>query len=62
MEKFFRRFFGKASNYENCAYKQIKKQKEYCDRKRCVYAFGMNKDTIFCTYCCYRKNDLNIRK
>ena len=36
-----------------------KKKKVYCKRNRCLYIFGMNKDTFFCEYCSNRlKTDL----
>lgn len=31
------------------------KERTYCKRSRCVYLFGMNKDTFFCERCCHRK-------
>lgn len=31
------------------------KERTYCNRSRCVYLFGMNKDTFFCERCCHRK-------
>ena len=40
----------------------MKKQKSYCFRSRCIYLFGINKDSLFCEYCMHRKDWLLVKK
>jgi len=55
---FFRRLFctQDCSCCEDFSCKRMKKQKPYCLRNRCIYLFGINKDTLFCEYCTHRKD------
>ena len=59
MKNFIRRFFckSKCRYCEDYSCKYMKKQKTYCNRSKCIYLFGISKDTIFCKYCCHRKED-----
>lgn len=57
MKNFFRRLFCR----DDCRYcedfscKRMSKQKPQCYRSRCIYLFGIEKDTIFCEQCIHRR-------